>query len=247
VDSHYEQIRLDRILSQQALERLDDCGFLIIPGPVSGQEFSGLADAYDKAMAEASGPDFKVSSATTRMSDLVSFHSAFEAVFLFPPLLQACSHIIGEPFKLSSFLARTLRAHTPAQELHADLPRSSGDAPLFGFILMIDQFMPGNGATRFAPRSHVWPDVPAERVFDVRAKYPGETLGCGNPGTMILFNAAIWHGHTANITSRPRRSIQGYFVRRNVTQGFDFRSRLPDQARLHMSTRALYLLDLDER
>ena len=30
-------------------------------------------------------------------------------------------------------------------------------------------------------------------------------------GTMILFNGAVWHGHTANITRCQRRSIQGYF------------------------------------
>ena len=42
------------------------------------------------------------------MSDLLTYASVFHDVYLYPPLLEACSHIIGEPFKLSSFLAREL-------------------------------------------------------------------------------------------------------------------------------------------
>ena len=244
VDSQFEQIRASSELPRPSLEELVECGFLTIPGPLSGQHFIELTDAYDQVM-EASGPDLNVGSTTTRISDLLSFNPVFDEVFLFTPLLEACGHNIGEPFKLSSFLGRTLRAGTPAQELHVDLPRTSEDAPLFGFILMIDPFVEENGATRFVPGSHRWPDAPSDRVSDSRAKYPGEVLAWGEPGMMILFNAAIWHGHTANVTSHARRSVQGYFVRRAVKQGFDFRSRLPDQVQARMSPRARYLLALD--
>lgn len=34
--------------------------------------------------------------------------------------------------------------------------RDSADWPLVGFILMIDEFRPDNGATRFVPGSHRW-------------------------------------------------------------------------------------------
>ncbi len=227
-------------------EELAASGFVTIPGPLSGERFNGLLTAYDDLMTAACGPDFNVGSTTTRMSDLLSFSSAFNEVFLYPPLLEACGNVVGERFKLSSFLARTLRTGTPAQELHADLPRDSEDSPLLGFILMIDPFREENGATRFIPGSHLWDDLPRDRVSDTRAKYPGEVLGCGEPGTMILFNAAIWHGHTANLTLCGRRSIQGYFVRRNARSGFDFRNRLPDAVRTRLSPLERYLLGIDE-
>jgi ectoine hydroxylase-related dioxygenase (phytanoyl-CoA dioxygenase family) len=81
---------------------------------------------------------------------------------------------------------------------------------------------------------------------DARAKYPSQVLGCGERGTMIIFNGAIWHGHTANVTPDSRRSIQGYFVRRSARSGFDFRNRLLPAARSRMSPLARYLLLLDD-
>lgn len=246
VDDHFQQIRSGSTLPNQSVQQLVESGFVIIPGPISGGSFNELAAAYDEVMAEASGPDFKIGSTTTRMSDLLSYGSVFDDIYLYPPLLEACSHIIGGPFKLSSFLARTLRAGTPSQELHADLARGSDDAPLLGFILMIDSFREENGATRFVPTSHTWSDLPCDRLHDPRAKYSGEVLGCGERGTIIIFNGAIWHGHTANVTSDARRSIQGYFVRRSTQSGFDFRNRLLPAAVTRMSSLARYLLVLDD-
>jgi hypothetical protein len=50
-----------------------ESGFVIIPGPTSGDLFNELTAAYGEVMALASGPDFKIASATTRMSDVLSY------------------------------------------------------------------------------------------------------------------------------------------------------------------------------
>ena len=246
VDDQFQQICAGSSLPSHSVRQLVESGFVVVPGPVLGDSFNELTAAYDEVMAVAAGPDFKMASATDRMTDLLNYASAFDDIYLYPPLLRVCSQIIGEPFKLSSFLARTLRAGTPAQELHADVARGSEDAPLLGFILMIDSFREENGATRFVPTSHNWIDLPCDRMSDARAKYSGEVLGCGERGAMIIFNGAIWHGHTANVTPGPRRSIQGYFVRRSARSGFDFRNRLLPAARNRMSLLARYLLALDD-
>ena len=247
MDDFFQRICSADSVPFHAVEKFSDSGFLLIPGPFSGSSLNQVAEAYDRLMASASGPDFKASSTTVRMSDLLSFDSIFDEIFLYKPLLQVCNSFLREPFKLSSLLARTLKARTPAQELHADLPRDSKDAPLFGFIFMIDPFREENGATRFVPGSQRWHDLPSSRVVDTRLKYPGEVLGCGESGTMILFDGAIWHGHSANVTPCVRRSIQGYFVRRNARSGCDFRSCLSNTAQARMSSLARYLLVLDEK
>lgn len=246
MDAHFQQIRAINKPTAETTEQLANSGFASVQGPFFGSRMSDVAQAYDEVMASGSGPDFKVGSTTTRMSDLLGHSHVFDDVFLYPPLLEACAHVIGEPFKLSSFLGRTLREETPAQELHADLPRDSEDAPLFGFILMVDSFRRENGATRFIPGSHAWPALPSTQVPGTYEKHPGQVSICGDAGSMILFNASIWHGHTANITPKPRRSIQGYFVRRNVRSGFDFSNRLPGGARTRLSHLARYLLSIDD-
>jgi len=135
VDDQFQQIRSGSILPSQSVRQLVESGFVVVPGPLSGDPFNELTAAYDEVMAVAAGPDFRIASTTNRMSDLLTHASVFDDVYLYPLLLEACSHIIGEPFKLSSFLARTLRGGTTAQELHADLARGSEDAPLFfGFL-----------------------------------------------------------------------------------------------------------------
>jgi hypothetical protein len=247
VRSCSQQVNSGDTLQSGTVRQLHESGFTIIPGPLSGNRLAQLTTAYDEVMASASGSDFKVASTTTRMSNLLNHSAVFDDVFLYPPLLEAGNHLIGEPFKLSSFLGRTLRANTPPQQLHADLLRDSDDAPLLGFILMVDPFRKQNGATRFVPGSHCWIDLPCDRLTDACAEYPGEILACGESGTMILFNGAVWHGHTANITEQDRRSIQGYLVRRNVRSGFDFRNRLSPASSARMSPLARYLVALDER
>jgi len=242
VDARFQEIRSKNVLLSETIAKLMDSGFVTIPGPYSSMRLQGLTADYDDVMASSPGPDFKVGGTTDRLSGLLNYSSLFDDLFLFPPLLEASAHVVGEPFKLSSLLARTLRPGTPAQDLHTDLARDSEDAPLAGFILMLDSFRRENGATRFVPESHRWPDVPSKGMTDRRDTWPGEVLASGAAGTLIVFNASIWHGHTANITEHPRRSVQGYFVRRSTQSGSDFANCLLPSTRSRMSQLAQYLL-----
>ena len=239
------RVRDDESL-EYAVRQLAEMGFISMRGPFSPKRLSALVETYDEVMSPGCGPNFNVGSTTTRMSNLLSFNVIFDDIFLHEPLLAICSRFFIGDFKLSSFLGRTLRPGTPAQALHADLPRDSEDALLLGFILMVDPFLRENGATRFVPSSHDWPSVPTESMVDTRAQHPNEHVRWGAAGTMIIFNAAIWHGHTANTTPHPRRSVQGYFVRRNARRGSEFRSMLPFRVPTRMSPNARHLLALDE-
>ena len=131
-----------------------------------------------------------------------------------------------------------------AQDLHVDVERDSKDLPMAGFILMIDDFRAENGATRFIPGSHRWPEVPRDRMRDCKADYDTQTLACGPAGSMIVFNGSIWHGHCANTTDQPRRSIQGYFVRRDAQSGINQSSRIRPETFERLSPLARYLLVL---
>jgi len=115
------------------------------------------------------------------VADFVNRGVQFDGLYVYPPLLDACTRIIGRRFKLSS-LQGNLHARSDAQELHVDVARNSAGWPLVGFILMLDQFRADNGATRFVPGSHRWASAPEDEGVDVRADRADQVLACGQRG-----------------------------------------------------------------
>jgi ectoine hydroxylase-related dioxygenase (phytanoyl-CoA dioxygenase family) len=166
----------------------------------------------------------------------------FDALYIFPALLDACCRVIGRPFKLSSLQARTLRPHAPAQELHVDVQRESADWPLLGFILMIDEFRQENGATRLVPGSHQWSSAPEGSIADLRAHRAGQVLARGPAGSLLIFNGSTWHGHAANTSDAPRRSLQGAFIPRRGQAATDFAARMQPETRARLSALARHVL-----
>jgi len=216
----------------------------VLPGLVPALQAEDLARAYDAAVASASTDDVHTGRTTTRVSDFVNRGAEFDDVYVSPPLLAACTGIIGRAFKLSSLHARTLWPGPEAQELHADVRRDSADWPLVGFILMIDEFHPDNGATRFVPGSHRWPDAPENVMTDPRTDYDGQVLACGPAGSMLIFHGSTWHGYTANTSGRPRRSLQGAFIPRDGRASTDFATRMRPETRARLGPVARYVLQL---
>ena len=204
-------------LSNDATSELRERGFVVLRGSLSSERMARLANAYNVAVASAIGDDIHIGSASTRVADFVNRGPEFDDLYILPPLLEACGRVIGRPFQLSSFHSRTLRPHTPAEKLHVDVQRYSADWPLLSFILMVDEFRPDNGATRFVPGSHLWPGIPADTISDGRADHPGQVMACGPAWSLLIFNGSAWHGHTANTSSGPRRSLQGAFIPRGWT------------------------------
>ncbi len=242
MDEWFSMISAGRQLPAFAAKELQDAGFVVIPGPVSAERLPRFAAAYDAAMLSENGADLKVASTTTRVYDFVNRSAEFDELYIYPPLLEACCHVIGVPFKLSTTLGRTLRPYSAAQDLHVDIKRDSKDLPTVGFILMIDEFRPDNGATRFVPNSHTWPGVPEEVTHHLQADLDGQVLARGRAGSMIIFNGSVWHGHTANATAEARRSIQGYFVRREARSVIDLPARMRPETVARIGPLARYVL-----
>jgi ectoine hydroxylase-related dioxygenase (phytanoyl-CoA dioxygenase family) len=231
-------------LPASSRQELDEVGFTIIPGPVPVADLAQLVASYDAAVSDAISDDVKVGSSTTRVRDFVNRSPEFDSLYLHPPVLKACCHIIARPFRLSTMHARTLRPGLPAQDLHVDYERDSCGWTMVGFIFMIDEFRKCNGATRFVPGSHLWSDVPTafRGDRDQKADYPGQVLACGPAGSLILFNGSAWHGHTVNDSDEPRRSIQGAYIRRDAESGENLLARMQPETLSRISPLAKYVL-----
>ena len=240
----FNTLAASRALAAEAASALLERGFVVIPGPVASVRMEGLSRAYAAAEASATDDDIRIGSTTTRVRDFVNRGPEFDDIYAFPPLLDACCRVIGRPFKLSSFHSRTLRPASAIQNLHVDVRRESADWPLLGFILMVDEFRPDNGATRFIPGSHLWPALPESNMSDLQADHLGQVRACGSAGSLLIFHGSAWHGHTANISSKPRRSLQGAFIPRTGASATDFAARMQPETRGRLATLAGYVLDL---
>lgn len=242
MNAWFDEIGVSSELPASAARDLLDEGFVVLPGFVATERLAQLADAYDLAVASAAAPDLHVGSSTTRLHDLVNRGVEFDSLYVYRPILKASHRVIGRPFKLSSMLARTLRPHSPAQPLHVDFKSDAEGWPMVGFILMVDEFRVDNGATRFVPGTHRSPAIPSALMKDPTADYEGQMLACGAAGSLILYNGSVWHGHTANSSGKPRRSIQGAYIRREVESSVNLPSRMRPETLTRISPLAKYVL-----
>jgi hypothetical protein len=232
-------------LSAHATTALETEGFVVLPGPFASSEIGALQTAYDAAAAAAAPEDIRRGSTSTRISDFVNRDAIFDRIYTWPAALDAARHVVGLHFRLSAFHARTLHPNAPAQELHVDVPQTSDAWPMLGLILMADEFRADNGATRFIPGSHRRVESPAATLPDLFARHPEEVLACGPAGSIILFSASTWHGHTGNSSALPRRSLQVTFIPSTGRPATDFRARMQPEVLARLSSTARGLLGLD--
>jgi ectoine hydroxylase-related dioxygenase (phytanoyl-CoA dioxygenase family) len=59
---------------------------------------------------------------------------------------------------------------------------------------------------------------------------------------MILFNGSVWHGHTANPSTEPRRSIQGAYIRRDAESKAGMSTHVLHETLSRLSPLAKYVL-----
>ncbi|MEO7916533.1 MAG: phytanoyl-CoA dioxygenase family protein [Dokdonella sp.] len=230
-----------------AATQLRELGFVILPGPVIPGGHQQLSDAYDRAVATADVTEVHVSRSgcQTRIDDFVNRGAEFDGIYIYPLLLAACRLIIGGPFKLSGMIARTLHAGASEMEaLHVDVKQQENGWPLVGCILMIDAFDAENGATRFVPRSHLQPREPGDVMSNPRDFHEEQVLACGPAGSLIIFNASTWHGHTANTSNGQRRSIQAHFVSRESRAATNQSVRMRPETFQRIGDLAKYVLDV---
>jgi Phytanoyl-CoA dioxygenase (PhyH) len=245
MDKWFRDIAAQFALPAPMARQLRDVGYVVLESAVPSSQCKPLAEAYDAAVLAAHPDDVSVKD-STRVHDFVNRGPAFDDMYLYGPLLAACCCLLARPFKLSSLLARTLEPGAPVQELHQDFKPYDEGLPMVGFIVMVDEFRHDNGATRFMPGSHLTRGF-ADEAMNQATIAQDEVLACGQAGDMIIYNGSVWHSHTANRSTKPRRSLQGAYIRREDQAAINQAARLRPETLARISPLAKYLLDVVEK
>ena len=105
-----------------------------------------------------------------------------------------------------------------AQRIHRDIRSYSGDMPLLlNTLVMLDDFLPENGATYMLSGSHKAAEKPSDEAFFAQAE-----RAVGPAGSVLVFNSNVWHAGGDNTTDRTRRSVTPMYCRPFIKQQFDY-------------------------
>jgi ectoine hydroxylase-related dioxygenase (phytanoyl-CoA dioxygenase family) len=216
---------------------------------MSAEQLAALRRRVDELFAEegaAAGGEFKQEPGARRLANLVNKGRVFEDAMLTPRVLECMAHVLGARFKLSSINVRSTDPHSDAdQPLHADSGAIADDS---GYIVcnsvwMLDDFTPENGATRFVAGSHLWRRLPDPGFYH---PHPDQQLVLGKAGDVVVMNAHMWHGGTANRTGAPRRAMHVYYTRYDQPQQQYQKRWLSPELQARLSPEARRILALDD-
>jgi len=237
------------MLSDTERRGLDEDGYVRLPGLMRPEQLDALRARIDELFAEEgeqAGGEFKQEPGARRLANLVNKGAVFEEAIVNPRVLACAAHVLGPRFKLSSLNARSTNPHSgECQPLHAD---SGAIADELGYsvcnsIWLLDDFTPENGATRMVPGSHRWRQLPEA---DFYGPHPAQQLVLGKAGDVVVMNAHMWHGGTANRTSAARRAMHAYYTRWDQPQQQYQKRWLSSGVQARLSSEARRILALDD-
>ena len=230
-------------------QQLEELGWVALPGLMSPDLLHRIRTRIDELFEQegaGAGGEFKQEPGARRLANLVNKGRVFEEVILNPRVLECAAHVLGPQFKLSSLNARSANPHTAdGQPLHADSGAIADDAGYFvcNSVWMLDDFTTENGATRMVPGSHRWRRLPHADFFE---PHPEEQLVLGKAGDVVVMNAHMWHGGTANGTDRPRLAMHVYYTRWDQPQQQYQKRWLSPEVQAALSPDARRILALDD-
>jgi ectoine hydroxylase-related dioxygenase (phytanoyl-CoA dioxygenase family) len=185
-------------------QHLDDQGYLVLDGCMTGELLRGLRDRIHELFAEEgddAGREFLQEEHAHRLANLVDKGEMFQRAIVLTDVIEGVRQVLGPEFKLSSLNARSADPNTDVgQPLHVDMGAIADEKGYWvcNTVWMLDDFTSENGATRMIPGSHRWRTRPQDVLADPLATHPNEVLLTGKAGSVAIMNAHLWHGGTAN-------------------------------------------------
>ncbi|RMG38489.1 MAG: phytanoyl-CoA dioxygenase family protein [Planctomycetota bacterium] len=230
--------------------RLTEDGYFVLHGHVPKafvRRLCEVTDALFAAEGDRAGWEFKREPGALRLANLVDKHEVFWEVIADAVVLRLVALVLGDRFKLSSLNARAALPGCGEQPLHTDmggLPDERGSW-VCNAVWLLDDFTERNGTLRVIPGSHRWGRLPGEVLADPAAPHPDQRLITAEAGSVVVFDAHLWHSGTRNQSDDLRRALHAFYCRWDKPQQQYQKAllRADTQRRLPPELRRLLALD----
>jgi ectoine hydroxylase-related dioxygenase (phytanoyl-CoA dioxygenase family) len=179
------------------------------------------------------------------MHDLISKQIEFGRTLEDPRLDQLLSSVIDENWIMYAYTSSSLppKGTNYGSRVHVDSPRVIPGYPTnLGVIWALDEFTEENGGTYVLPGSHHSKTLPTKDYFDKNS----ERLTC-KKGSLIIFNARVWHRAGENVTNKFRHSLTMNICRPFMKQRCDWVRFIPESISNELNPLARRIIGFDTR
>jgi len=239
-------------MTVQQQRQLDDDGYVILKSAMGADLLaelrSRILQLFDDE-GDRAGSEFRTEEHAHRLANLVDKGEVFQRAVALPRMLDLVKHVLGADCKLSSLNARSADPGTEiGQPLHVDMGAIPDEKGYWvcNTVWLLDDFTRDNGPTRMIPGSHKWGKRPQDVLTDPYAAHPQEELLIAPAGTIVVMNAHMWHGGTANRSGAPRLAMHSFYCRRDKPQQQYQKQLLRAETQAALSAELRSLLALDD-
>jgi len=239
-------------MTEREEQFLNEQGYLVLENFMSADLLAEVRQRVEELFAkegDRAGSEFKQEPQSRRLANLVGKGEVFQRAIAVPEILERVGYTLGPELKLSSLNVRSADPHSDwVQPLHADVGAIADEKGYWvsNTVWMLDDFTRENGATRAVPGSHKWGKLPQQVLENPAATHPQEILITGKAGTVVVMNAHLWHGGTANRTTAPRCAMHAFYTRWDKPQQQYQKKLLPSKVQARLSPELRRLLALDD-
>jgi ectoine hydroxylase-related dioxygenase (phytanoyl-CoA dioxygenase family) len=182
-------------------KQLHTDGYILLRGAIPTEWLDDLRAVFD---ASVKPPDqWPVPRGPNWRYALLDLDRQVQAICRLPQMLAVVGELIGERFFLAQVEGREPMLGGGHQKLHRDLSaQHRGDTVIA--IAYVDDFGPGNGATRIVPASHR--PTPGDLPVNFDDESSSVQLS-GRAGDVLVFDADLVHAGSLNSSGARRRSL----------------------------------------
>lgn len=224
---------------EKIVQQIKDDGYAVINGVLSSQECDTYKEYLNQdverymplhANAKAAAPNglhnlsgekvlFNLHNKRLEYYNLLAHPTVLNVLDV---ILKEGSYLNNEPYYLYNNSARSPFKGTE-QQLHLD-SRFPGTKYVFvaNVLWMLDDFTKESGATRVVPQSH----KSGEYAVDGK-KYPNEILVTAPKGSVLIFDASLWHGSSYKENEEERWALTLGYARWFRKPAYDYMQNTP--------------------